>query len=520
MPVKRTRVVRGSDSKHVSSDQSSMKPKTASGIQPITPASLRRSLSTLKEVPIPKAAVSTRSLQQAATRSTKLSDTKSLEKTAKYEGILVTPDDFMAKVLRSKAPSVTTSRASEPKGHDVGPEAVAITLGRGVTKIRDVPIKITSIDAQDPDPPGPALKHVAQTAVVDSANRTTSATLSPTQYDLMDVDISVEASPQTVIEFTHLVDSEAPKDPSARSPNIDQQIPSNEGHPLLMQNIEALQRLGGLSTEQLDLLQTLKAQIQSRASTQAREPPAPKVDAKATIVEPKAHAEQQNIALPVSQAVVIPSSRAVARESTAKKLVSQRNVLIGEHVHRTRFQHAALREKFQDLNIAGQPSSTPAELNTDGLATSNPFGPSRPLATGPSLPAHLANNAAVTDLGAAVRAQYNPSNAAKRDRATTQARTGPSLPAHLASLPPVVDAGAAARTQYNSADITSRGRGILNPISNGYLRSFPSSDSETSAASTTTAPRTSMLNRTGFIGLAENQKKGDDPLLVARKRGM
>jgi len=230
--------------------------------------------------------------------------------------------------------------------------------------------------------------------------------------------------------------------------------------------------------------------------------------------------------------VIRPLTKANPQGSIAKKLVAQRDFIIGEHVHRTRFHHSALVEEFQKIRLTNKTVSKMAETKIDGLPTTNPFGPaktavSQKSGTGPRLPAHLAHLSPVADPGAAVRAQYGPSAAPSaapsRDRGATNARTGPSLPAHLASLAPVTDAGAAARAQYNATAATSRGRGILNPVSNGQLRSFPSPDPATSPHSSAPPPRASMLDKTGSIGLAENHAqapKGDDPRLMARKRGM
>ncbi len=535
-------MVKGSSLKPVSSVQSSMKPEMALEIRSATRASPRRSTSTLKQRP----AGPTTFLPQATARSSEVSDPGPSKKAVNFHGNLATPDAFMASILPKERPAAAVPNTSKPQvggtaasevattasGSDVKREAITIADHPNVTKKPSEDVLLRGVaHANVTQTPKPQPRDATFETAVSRLNNTIPVVLNPPQLDLLDVDVGGEGPRQSVIEFTRL--------------------PTPKESPLL-KNIEQLQASGGLSTEQLEVLQTLKIQVQSQAGEQTSQPM--KLDAKLT----------------VALTVATPSGKADPCESIAQRLVAQRAIIIGEHVHRTRFQHSALIEKFSNLQISEKTSTRLAKAKADGLSTTNPFGPAKPAAsqksgagpslpahlahlspvtdpgaavrtqydpsnasssdrgatkvrTGPSLPDHLAHLSPVTDPGAAVRAQYDPSNASSSDRGATNVHTAPSLPAHLASVHPVTDAGAATRASYTSTDVTSRGRGILNSVSNGQLRSFPSPDSATSAPSSLPAPRVSMLNKTGFIGLAENRaqaKKSDDPLLVARKRGI
>ena len=159
----------------------------------------------------------------------------------------------------------------------------------------------------------------------------------------------------------------------------------------------------------------------------------------------------------------------------AKRFAEHQGVFsIGEHVHKTRYHNSAsLDEDLEKLSISEKKpvKSTATNLPNTEKSKINPFRPAQGKGKGPSLPAHLLNQTPVTDQGAAARAQY------------------------------------------------SGGRENLAPISN---RQSPAADT-----STMRPTRRNMINQTGFIALAENRvnsaaagKEGEDPLLVARKRGL
>lgn len=528
-----------------------MKPGIVSEIRPAAPASPRRSTSTRKQVSGGRLVGPTIRLWEVAPKSGEVSDSRPSKKAVNFEGNLATPDDFMARVNRKNGPAAGTPDTSKsqveatagpeavatpyasnvvnPQVRTPGPEAIAIAYGSNVTRPQ----------VEDPHPRLVATPYVLQTpkqppedvsvkAVVAGPDSTAPAHLPSAQIDLLDTDIGGDGPCHSVVNFTHLADSKAGTaslKPSASFPSSGQQVPTPENSSFL-KNIETLQALGSLSTKQLELLQTLKLQAQVRASEQAREASSSWEDGNTTIDEPVSQPIKVDTAPSVPQAVVTPLAKADPQESLAKRLVAQRTTIIGQHVHRTRFQHSALLEKFQKVLISEKTPSKMAEVKADGLSTCNPFGPaklaaSQQSAAGPllPLPVHLAHQAPVTDLRAAVCAQYGPSS----DRGATNVHTGPFLPAHLTSIPPVTDASAATHAPDDATASTSRSRGILNPVSNGQLRSFPSRDPAPSAPSPAPPPRRSMLNSTGFIGLAENRakaEKSDNPQLVARKRGM
>ena len=135
------------------------------------------------------------------------------------------------------------------------------------------------------------------------------------------------------------------------------------------------------------------------------------------------------------------------------------------------------------------------------------IGPPPDKRNGPSLPAHLLAQATTMDQGAAVRNQYLGVG-----RLPVNGKD-PSLSAHLLAQSATADHGAVPRDQYTG------GNSVLTSISN-----------QQSAEDTTLSmrpTRRNMINQSGFYALTENRvtsvaagKKGEDPLLVARKRGL
>ena len=283
-----------------------------------------------------------------------------------------------------------------------------------------------------------------------------------------------------------------------------------------------------------------------------------------------------------SAAVQTAAGQARPNRSIAQKFANARAVIIGEHVHRTRFLTASLIKQFQSLSISDDdaPARTRATLNPFGPAKST--SPKKRVSSGPSLPAHLRGDAPPVDAGAAARAQYTgdvssgysqpqnppaeatPVEAGTADPATHDPYTGSApnvssrlqLPPHLGeesipvdigrihfagrpgyssvnagaathlqqgrrssglSLPPhlqggtaPIDPGAAARAQYAPRD-------VLSTVPNGQvLTPFSAAQSAPSAAPVTRK----SFPLTGFARLAEERKKGEDPLAVARKRGI
>ena len=157
-----------------------------------------------------------------------------------------------------------------------------------------------------------------------------------------------------------------------------------------------------------------------------------------------------------------PTGVAKTSRGLSQRLADQRKALIGEHIHRTRFQPPVhfLIEGFRKLSLhdhtntesaTGISNTTSAEPSK---ATENPFGSSKSINPTPELPSHLRKQAAATDHGAAVRAQYGIGNplGAPKPRAS-----GPELPHHLRNVVPAADHGAAVRAQYGIPDFTAPG---------------------------------------------------------------
>ena len=296
---------------------------------------------------------------------------------------------------------------------------------------------------------------------ITAAGRPTTSVGPRPKADLMDLDIGQETM-QPVLHFTTPSTKEQP-----RSPVI-------EASSSFDQKIEALEKSGKLNTTQLEALKTIQAQVHARAN------PLTSVQEARQGIHTRSELE---ILRPAAAAPKITTG-------IAKKLAEQQNAfLIGEHVHKTRYHTAAsLTEDFEKLSISdNKPAkSTTTDLpdtgnlrmilNKEPAATKpstteksiiNPFGPPPAKGKGPSLPAHLLNRATPIDHGAAARAQYSGGNdklALVSDRQPLRDLTGP-----------------------------------------------------------TRATRRNKINETGFIALAQDRatgKKGEDPLLVAHKRGL
>ena len=144
----------------------------------------------------------------------------------------------------------------------------------------------------------------------------------------------------------------------------------------------------------------------------------------------------------------------------SQRLADQRKALIGEHIHRTRFQPPVhfLIEGFKRLSLHDHTNTESATGISDttsaepAKATENPFGSSKSKNPTPELPSHLRKQTPVTEHGAAVRAQYGIENplGAPKPRAS-----GPELPHYLRNVVPAADHGAAVRAQYGIPDFTA-----------------------------------------------------------------
>ena len=229
------------------------------------------------------------------------------------------------------------------------------------------------------------------------------------------------------------------------------------------QQIEALGRSGVLTATQLESLKSIQTQVHTRE------------DARKDVTTPVKEVPRQEIYTRAELVSLRPKAAAPkVMTGITKRLAEQQDVfLIGEHVHKSRYHTSmTLNEDFEKLSISEKKpvKSIATNLPITEMSKINPFRPSQAKGRGLSLPAHLLNQNPVADHGAAARAQY------------------------------------------------SGGNENLAPIS----RQSPAADT-----STMRPTRRNMINQTGFIALAENRvnsvaagKEGEDPLLVARKRGL
>ncbi len=157
-----------------------------------------------------------------------------------------------------------------------------------------------------------------------------------------------------------------------------------------------------------------------------------------------------------------PAGPAEKSRGFAQRLADQRKALIGEHIHRTRYQPPVnlLIEGFKKLSLHDYTNTESATEIPDttstkpSKATENPFG--SPESTNPTaeLPSHLRELVPATDHGATVRAQYGIE---KPLGAPKPRGSGPKLPHHLRNLVPASDHGAAVRRQYGIPDFTAPG---------------------------------------------------------------
>ena len=163
-----------------------------------------------------------------------------------------------------------------------------------------------------------------------------------------------------------------------------------------------------------------------------------------------------------------PAGSAGNSRGLAQRLADQRKTLIGEHIHRTRFQPPLhlLIEGFKNLSLHDDTNTKSATGVSDttstnpSKATENPFGSPKPKTP---LPSHIRNVAPDISYGAAVRAQYGfeePLGAPK------PRGSGPQLPQHLRNVVPAADHGAAVRRQYGIPDFTApETKSRTNPMS-------------------------------------------------------
>ena len=437
-----------------------------------------------------------------------------------YKAKLVSPASFMASVRdRSTSQSTSSSSAQQPPYMD----EVVSQAASSKTKVSAVaPLKEKPISVGKPSTP-----------VADVAKpRNVTQTPGP---DLMDLDLGKEATIQPVLNFTRPQEETAPQATAAAKSDT----PVTD----LAMHIRALEA-AGLSMEQLDMLRALenvvkpKTEVEPTKSTSITAHNKPSHSGKYTAAElvslrptasatstskvvftsptPKSMQQVKPFAVGVTE--LLPSNPRETRRSLALQLAERRETLIGEHVHRSRFQtHGPLVEGFKKLTISDDvlsdatvshpesissdvaPKEPPKVLEVFEYTKDNPFGPAKKKA-GLSLPPHLRDQKPAADPGAAVRAQYgladvpaSVSNDLQPKLPTAKAGT-PSLPLPLRSESPS-DIGATARAQYGGGVVPARTSKVqprahvliesIKPSLPAHLRGQTAND--TAAAMATTA---------------------------------
>ena len=166
-----------------------------------------------------------------------------------------------------------------------------------------------------------------------------------------------------------------------------------------------------------------------------------------------------------------PAGSANNSRGLAQRLADQRKALIGEHIHRTRFQPPLqfLIEGFKNLSLHDYTNTKSATGVSDttstkpSKATENPFGSPQSTNLTPELPSNVRNSTPASGYGAVVRAQYENEEplGAPKPRGS-----GPQLPQHLRNVVPAADHGAAVRRQYGIPDFAApETKSRTNPMS-------------------------------------------------------
>ena len=381
-----------------------------------------------------------------------------------YDRVLAAPSAFMASInIPKERPQDESSVEATPSAPNFTKEIVA---GQKVGTSMSKTTKTTSSssDKTMAQVPNTSALDIPKVNTMTAARKPAVSVGRRPKADLMDLDIGQETM-QPVLHFTTPSTKEQPRSPVVEaSSSFDQKI-------------EALEKSGELSANQLEALKTIQAQVHARANplTSVKE-------------------ARQGIHT-ISELGLLRPAAAAPKVTTgiAKKLAEQQNAfLIGEHVHKTRYHTAAsLTEDFEKLSISDKKpdkSATTDPPDTGNLRIISNKEPAKPAATNPSITEKSIIN------------PFGPPPAKGK---------GPSLPAHLLNRASPADHGAAARAQYLG------GNDNLALVSDRQPLRDPTGP--------TRPTRRNKINETGFIALAENRaagKKGEDPLLVAHKRGL
>ena len=382
-----------------------------------------------------------------------------------YNRVLAAPSAFMASLnIRKEQPQNQSSIKIAPSSVDTSEEeADRHSIGASISNVK----RAASSSNKK------AIADVSNTSATGTPNvNTTTAAGKPAvsvqpcpKADLMDLEISQETI-QPVLQFTAPGTKKQPCEP------VIEVLSSFD------QKIEALEKSGVLSATQLETLKTIQAQVHAHANP----------------LSPPKEAPRQGIQTRSELEFLRPTTAASkVTGGIARKLAEQQNAfLIGEHVHKTRYHTAAsLTESFEKLSISDK---KPAELAARDIPSTKTL---RMILDKKSA------KPAATNLSTTEKSKINPFS-----HPPTKGK-GPSLPAHLLNRTATADHGAAARAQYLG------GNDMLGPVSDQQ----PPGD----VIAPTRPARRNKINETGFIALAENRaagKKGEDPLLVAHKRGL
>ena len=367
-----------------------------------------------------------------------------------YISVLAAPGAFMACIsIRKEQPQNEPDMKVPPSvAKTVKDEAVKHEISNSIA---DISMSTSFLDKKQTAPVvnAPSIKFQSVNTA-SAARKPAIPEMVPPKADLMDLDIGHETL-QPVIQFTAAEMSKQPEKPII------------EGSSSFDQKIEALERSGVLNATQLEALKTIQAQVHARAN-----PPTLMQEAPRQAIHTKSELE---VLRPAARAPKVTSG--IARQFSEQ----QHAFLIGEHVHKTRYHTAAsLTEEFEKLSILDKKPAEPAPTDIPNTEKLGMILDKRPA------------KSAVTNLPGAEKSKVNPFGASRG------INKGPSLPAHLLNRTAIADHGAAARTQYSYGNDDLAPGSDKQPLRNLAVPPRPT--------------RRNKINDTGFIALAENHAVG------------
>ncbi|KAK4695606.1 hypothetical protein P7C71_g2177, partial [Lecanoromycetidae sp. Uapishka_2] len=527
-----------------------------------TPAAFMGSLKTRETTPAPSTVASKQQIEGATQGKVTIPTTKA----AALKGNV---DASQERATPNARMTTTKDQGSHDQTKTTGPSALVPKAQPNIPSIAEQHANQTTITR--------STSSTTTMSVIKGSNMATSSksvTTSETSHtmDLMDLDVGERSSAQPVIGFTHSRgkiegDGDIKQLPVA---------PSIQG--LLASFFTELLSTNRLDATQVDEFKTLLKSVEARSSP---EPETTKT-LKGPVLAPKEESRQG--ATSASQDVVPAPKQSRPDNpvrSLAKHMEAAREAVIGEHISKCRWSAdpAKLVKGMQDLSLndeapatkttakpdiisyAKTTTTTTAKPDITSYAKTNPFGtaeatlkfdpgaaaraqyagtPAPPIpgltaiagntdaqgyairgaagtqkdpapfavkhdvvaARAPSGGASILSGTAATPpltippkTAAHVQANLQPLED-PRNQPATRKPSGPMLPAWMRDLKPAADPGHAARTQYG-------GSNVLAPVTN------------------TQAPaRRSKINDSGFIGMVERAKKGQDPFQKALQLGL